>query len=478
MRNHLVKTTLSRPSRDSNLDIPIVIIIIIIIIMSVKHEVHPTEIRTSISPSLVVWLNTTGALANYATEAGSTAVVMFCYYGSWATYRQGEGTFNVADIDATLCSHLVYAFAGVSSEGLIESLDPYNDLSDNWGKGSFNKFSALAKTNPDVKTLLAIGGWNHGSVTFSNDNFVLLLSTLKEYLHAEDLLLTVAVAASTQVLEESYNISGIAENTDYISVMTFDYHTASEDSVTGINSPLDPLATDTGENLKKNIKASIAAWVDGGAPKSKLLVGFPLYGRTFTLASSADTEIGAQTSGPGEPGVYTQEAGYLGFYEICTKLITEGDSWTSVYDADSATLYAYNDDQWVTFDDVKTFTTKANYVVEEGLGGAMVWPVETDDFHGICSGIKNPLQKLIKSILKSLSREATVHVRCVWKDALNYHPLLLSGPAKEMEVMTVLVGISTMMITGSTAFITHGPATIDPRELRLLFYKVVFCSRI
>ncbi|CAG2053572.1 unnamed protein product [Timema podura] len=32
--------------------------------------VHPTEIRTSISPSSVVWLNTTSALANYATEAG------------------------------------------------------------------------------------------------------------------------------------------------------------------------------------------------------------------------------------------------------------------------------------------------------------------------------------------------------------------------------------------------------------------------
>nr|CAD7590719.1 unnamed protein product [Timema genevievae] len=33
--------------------------------------VHPTEIRTSISPSSMVWLNTTGALANYATEAVS-----------------------------------------------------------------------------------------------------------------------------------------------------------------------------------------------------------------------------------------------------------------------------------------------------------------------------------------------------------------------------------------------------------------------
>nr|CAD7569311.1 unnamed protein product [Timema californicum] len=32
--------------------------------------VHPTEIRTSISPSSAVEINTTGALANYATEAG------------------------------------------------------------------------------------------------------------------------------------------------------------------------------------------------------------------------------------------------------------------------------------------------------------------------------------------------------------------------------------------------------------------------
>nr|CAD7201305.1 unnamed protein product [Timema douglasi] len=34
--------------------------------------VHPTEIRTSISPSSAVELNTTSALANYATEAGLT----------------------------------------------------------------------------------------------------------------------------------------------------------------------------------------------------------------------------------------------------------------------------------------------------------------------------------------------------------------------------------------------------------------------
>nr|CAD7403669.1 unnamed protein product [Timema cristinae] len=40
------------------------------------EAVHPTEIRTSISPSSAVELNTTSALANYATEAGFTELTM------------------------------------------------------------------------------------------------------------------------------------------------------------------------------------------------------------------------------------------------------------------------------------------------------------------------------------------------------------------------------------------------------------------
>nr|CAD7444562.1 unnamed protein product [Timema bartmani] len=40
--------------------------------------VHPTEIRTSISPSSAVELNTTSALANYATEAGLNLIDSLC----------------------------------------------------------------------------------------------------------------------------------------------------------------------------------------------------------------------------------------------------------------------------------------------------------------------------------------------------------------------------------------------------------------
>nr|CAD7432311.1 unnamed protein product [Timema monikensis] len=65
VENHLGKTAPSSPDRDSNLDLPV-------LSSRVQHKrfTRP-EIRTSISPSSAVELNTTSALANYATEAGS-----------------------------------------------------------------------------------------------------------------------------------------------------------------------------------------------------------------------------------------------------------------------------------------------------------------------------------------------------------------------------------------------------------------------
>nr|CAD7200483.1 unnamed protein product [Timema douglasi] len=47
--------------------------------------VHPTEIRSSISPSSAVELNTTSALANYAAEAGGQQEVL-----NWKEELEGE----------------------------------------------------------------------------------------------------------------------------------------------------------------------------------------------------------------------------------------------------------------------------------------------------------------------------------------------------------------------------------------------------
>lgn len=70
-----------------------------------------------------------------------------CYYGSWAVYRPDLGKFDVEAIDPFVCTHVIYAFAGLNpSTYEIESLDPYNDLYDNYGKGS-NIFIIVINNN-------------------------------------------------------------------------------------------------------------------------------------------------------------------------------------------------------------------------------------------------------------------------------------------------------------------------------------------
>ena len=90
--------------------------------------------------------------------------VIMCYFGSWSTYRWASGHFDVEDIDPFLCTHLVFGFAGLDPDSYtIRALDPYNELEDNWGRGAYKRFTNLKSINPNLVTLLAIGGWNEGN---------------------------------------------------------------------------------------------------------------------------------------------------------------------------------------------------------------------------------------------------------------------------------------------------------------------------
>lgn len=92
---------------------------------------------------------------------------MICYYGSWAVYRPEKGKYPVENIDPFLCTHVIYTFAGLGYDNKIRSLDPWNDLKDDYGKGAFERFTNLKRINPKLKTIIAIGGWNEGSVKYS-----------------------------------------------------------------------------------------------------------------------------------------------------------------------------------------------------------------------------------------------------------------------------------------------------------------------
>ena len=100
---------------------------------------------------------------------------MVCYYPNWPYYRQGKnliyyqrfyyspcllignGKYEVEDIDASLCSHIIYSFVVLDANThLIKIHDQWLDID----LGNINKFIGLKGTNPDVKLLVALGGWN------------------------------------------------------------------------------------------------------------------------------------------------------------------------------------------------------------------------------------------------------------------------------------------------------------------------------
>lgn len=57
---------------------------------------------------------------------------------------------------------------------------------------------------------------------------------------------------------------------------------------------------------------------------SKLVLGIPTYGRSYTLYNPEANEIGAPADGPGDMGEATRENGYLAYYEVITLHISSG----------------------------------------------------------------------------------------------------------------------------------------------------------
>lgn len=367
--------------------------------------------------------------------------VVFCYFTNWSYKRPGMGKFTPEDVDPTLCSHVVFAFATIKDNRLSYSDD--NDIGDSITDGTYTRIMKLKQKNPKLKVLIAVGGWAFGSKPFQEltenifrmngfvydaieflrkhnfdgldidweyprgpddkASFVSLVRELRLAIEGEakgtkntKLILTAAVPASFEAIEAGYDVPEISQYLDFINVMTYDFHGQWEKEV-GHNSPLYPLNSATGFQKRLTVDFSAKEWVRQGAPREKLIIGMPVYGRTFTLEDPAQFDIGAPTSGGGDPGRYTGESGFLSYYEICDFL--HKDNTTLVWDNEQQVPFAYRDHQWVGFDDERSLKTKIKWLKEEEFGGIMVWSIDLDDFRGYCGTGKYPLIKSMKSEL-------------------------------------------------------------------------------
>lgn len=160
-----------------------------------------------------------------------------------------------------------------------------------------------------------------------------------------------------------------------------------------MNAPLYGNEKDTGDSATYNQDWGVNYWIKQGCPPYKLVLGLPAYGRSFRLKQSSRNNLYSESiNGSGIMGKYTRTAGFLAFYEICE--IRAKSEWRHEWLANSKAYYMYNNNDWVSYDDVKSFQTKAAYVVANNLGGLFMWSIDMDDFSGqFCGKGKFPLLK-------------------------------------------------------------------------------------
>merc|ERR1719259_886743 len=384
-----------------------------------------------------------------------------CYFTNWAMYRKGHGKFLPDHIDTSLCTHVVYGFAVLDSSTLLmKPHDPWADI-DQWNKKTgYDKVVQMGKVaNDGTKNLIAIGGWNDSDGKKFNGKYArLVLSAANRrkfiehiipYLdkyefdgldldweypvcwqvdcaqgdpkekegfaafvrelraafdaHHRPLLLSAAVSPSSKVIDAGYDVPSLSRDLDWIAVMTYDYH-GQWDKKTGHVAPMYLHPDDDQTNF--HMDYTMKHWLKRGATKDKLVVGMPLYGKSFTMVNPQNgTGLNVPTTGKGgNEGAYTKQKGFLSYYEICDNILNKG--WTVVHDhREQMGPYAYKDKQWVSFDDVDTIRRKTQYIVDNGYAGGMVWALDLDDFNGeTCGQGKYPLMNAIKSVLSGAAR--------------------------------------------------------------------------
>ncbi|XP_077267426.1 uncharacterized protein LOC143900217 isoform X2 [Temnothorax americanus] len=376
-----------------------------------------------------------------------------CYYTNWSVYRPGTAKFSPQNINPYLCTHLIYAFGGFTKENALRPFDKYQDIE----KGGYAKFTGLKTYNKNLKTMLAIGGWNEGSSRFSpmvadparrrefvknavkflrqnhfdgldldweypafrdggkprdKDNYANLVQELREEFERESsktgrsrLLLSMAMPAGIEYIDKGYDVPRLNDYLDFINLLSYDYHSAYEPAVNH-HSPLYPLEEDNEYNYdaELTIDYTITHLLEKGASADKIVLGIPTYGRSYTLFNQDATELGSPADGPGTEGEATREKGYLAYYEICES-IAESDEWEVVQPNPKAMgPYAFKGNQWVGYDDEDIVKLKAHYVNEKKLGGIMFWSIDNDDFRGKCHGRPYPLIEAAKEALLTDNR--------------------------------------------------------------------------
>ncbi|KAJ2984354.1 hypothetical protein NQ176_g17 [Zarea fungicola] len=376
------------------------------------------------SAAIVLALNAAISLATpidsgAGIEKRASGFANAVYFTNWGIYGRN---FQPADLSSSDITHVLYSFMNVQSDGTVFSSDTYADYekhypTDSWNDVGNNAYGCvkqlylLKKQNRNLKLMLSIGGWTYSStfpaaastaatrkkfaqtsVAFLKDwgfdgididweypkdateaqNMVLLLQAIRseldsyaaQYAKGHHFLISIAAPAGP----EHYNVLKLADLgkvLDYVNLMAYDY-AGSWSTASGHDANLFA-STQNANSTPYNTNDAVAAYIKGGVPASKIVLGMPIYGRSFEQTAGIGKPFNGIGSGSWEAGVWDYKAlPRPGATVQCDNAVQ------GCYSYDSSTK------ELISFDTPAVISAKVSWLKSKGLGGSMFWEASAD----------------------------------------------------------------------------------------------------
>ncbi|KAG5642217.1 hypothetical protein DXG03_003385 [Asterophora parasitica] len=335
------------------------------------------------------------------------------YFVNWGIYGRKYPPSKIPTDDLT---HILYSFANLKSDtGEVFLSDDWADKDihyegDSWGDEGTNLYGNLKaiynikKQNRNIKVILSIGGWSYSSSIHpvvvdpslranfvesavkiledygldgldvdyefpQNDEqargYAELLQELRIALdnHASSkgtdyrFLLSVAAPCGPESYQKLH-VADMDQALDFWNLMAYDF-SGSWDQIANHQANL--------YGGPVSVSQAINFYINQGVSRSKIVMGIPLYGRSFAATHGPGTSFNGVGGGTWEQGVYDYRTLPLPGAHV-------------LHDEQARASWSYDESkgEMVSFDSEQVGWWKGEYIRNEGLAGSMFWDLSGD----------------------------------------------------------------------------------------------------